>query len=122
MPFRLIHINPEKEAQWTSIVLDGRRFYIYFYYVIRTRSWYIHLETSSRVRLVSGWRLTALYPITDQSDRRRWARGYLTVISNTSHTLQDPERESLETTHFLAYLPFSELGETITAVQVNEDG
>lgn len=113
MPFTIIPVDANRGAQRKSVVLEGRRFTLHFFFCVRTDSWYLHIDNSAGTRLVSGWRLTTLYPITDRSDRRRWPRGYLTVLSGGETAFDDPDREAMGTTHFLMYLPYSQLSELV---------
>ena len=123
MPFLEISIDPNKEAQSKAFVVDDeRRFVLHVFYVKRTESWYCHLDMSDGTSLISGRRLTTLDPITDISDRKKWPRGYLSVFALTDeHRYEDADKEALGSTHFIMYLPFSQLSETIEGVLYHQE-
>lgn len=122
MPVEIIPVNPDQGAQRVSVVLDGTRFVLHLFYIRRTDSWYLHLDTTNGTRLVSGWRLTYLFPVSDISNRQQWPIGTLSVITaRPDLRFTDPGDGDLGDTHELGYLPFLNSTELLFATLATED-
>lgn len=100
---------PQLPAYRYTITLEGSEYQLRFYWLQRSRSWYMDILEVDGTELATGMRLTVLWPMTIRKRDPRLPPGQFLCVCREDVTRDISAQSDLGSTHFVAYYPQGDL-------------